>query len=89
MSGVGVLANSLGFKKLTLAGMSTTLKRVRHQKENIAAPLLLQDVYIWIEQWLHLQPLKKTPLNLGATGGIYAVLFGAIPSPRGARAGES
>ena len=41
-----------------------------------------------MENWLHLQPLKKTPLNLGATGGVYAVLFGAIPSPRGARAGE-
>ena len=41
-----------------------------------------------MENWLHLQPLKKTPLNLGATGEIYAVLFGAIPSPRGARAGE-
>ena len=39
------------------------------------------------EKWLQFATFKKDTL-LGAAGGIYAALCGAIPSPRGARAGE-
>ena len=69
-----------------LAYKSTPWREVMAPKRKHCCPLVASRCLF--EYWLLLQPLKKTPLNLGATGEIYAVLFGAIPSPRGARAGE-